>query len=139
MRGKFLLGLSLLVAAAYALAGGASEQFSVNITLNTGPGSAASCVSASTSGLSSASVQVRCSSNVFVAIGPATAARTLQLASAFQTSRNSLLQDFCPDEPARGDMPGGSTCRSGDTGMVTALSIPHADRQYGPVEMLVSF
>ena len=139
MRGKFLLGLSLLVAAAYALAGGASEQFSVNITLNTGPGSAASCVSASTSGLSSASVQVRCSSNVFVAIGPATATRTLQLVSGFQTSRDSWLQGFCLDEPFQGDMPAGSTCRTGDTGMVTALSIPHADRHYGPVELLVSF
>ena len=139
MRGKFFLGMSLLVAAAYALAGGASEQFSVNITLNTGPGNATSCVSASTSGLSSASVQVRCSSNVFVAIAPATAARTLQLASSFQTSKDSLPPELCPDEPSRGDMAGGSACRSGDTGMVTALSIPHADRHYGPVEMLVSF
>ena len=139
MRGKFVLGMSLLVAAAYALAGGASEQFSVKITLNTGPGSAASCVSASTSGLSSASVQVRCSSNVFVAIGPATATRTLQLVSGFQTSRDSLLQGFCLHEPFQGDMAGGSACRYGDTGMVTAFSIPHADRHYGPVEMLVSF
>ena len=139
MRGKVSLGLSLLVVAASALAGGVSEQLSVNITLNTGPGSAASCVSASTSGLSSASVEVRCSSNVFVAIGPATATRTLQLVSGFQTSRDSLPPESCPDEPSRSDMARGSTCWSGDTGMVTALSIPHADRHYGPVEMLVSF
>ena len=129
----------MLMAAAYAMAGSASEQFSVNITLNARTASSASCVNTSAFGLSSVSVQVRCSSNVFVAIGPATAARTLQLASGFQTARDSLLQDFCPDEPSGGNMAGGSTCRSGDTGTVTALSIPHADRHYGTVEMLVSF
>lgn len=139
MRRKFLLGLSMLMAAAYALAGSASEQFSVKITLNAGSASAASCVSSSTSSSSNASVQVRCSSNVFVAIGPATTTRTLQLVSAFQPSRSSASPDICPDSLSGSDTAEAMACQSGDHGMVTMLAIPYAERRFGPVEMLVSF
>ena len=139
MRGKFLLGISMLMAAAYALAGNASEQFSVNITLNAGTASAASCINTFTFGLSSVSVQVRCSSNVFVAIGPATTTRTLQLASAFQPSRSSASPDACPNSLSGSDTAKGMVCQSGDHGMVTMLTIPYAERRFGPVEMLVSF
>ena len=139
MRGKFLLGISMLMAAAYALAGSASEQFSVKITLNAGTASAASCVNTSTFGSSSVSVQVRCSSNVFVAIGPATTTRTLQLVSGLQPSRSPASPEACPDSLSGSGMGNAMACQSGDHGMVTMLAIPYAERRFGPVEMLVSF
>ena len=136
MRRKLCLGISLLTAAAYALAGGGTGQFNVNITLNASPAGAASCINASISGSSSISVQVRCSSNVFVAIGPATSTRTLQTISTLQPSRGSASPDACPDGS---DPAGGIACQSADAGMVTVLAIPHAERRFGPVEMLVIF
>ena len=136
---KFLLGISLLMAAAYALAGSANGQFSVNITLNAGTASDTRCVNTSTAGSSGASVQVRCSSNLFVAIGPATTTRTLQLVSGFRPSRESVPQYFCLDEPFDSETAAGTACQSGDQGRTTMLAIPYAERRFGPVEMLVSF
>jgi len=139
MRRKLCLGIPLLTAAACALAGGVNGQFNVNIKLNAGPAGAASCVNTSTSGSSSVSVQVRCSSNVFVAIGPATSTRTLQAISPLQASRGSASQYDCPDALFGRDLAEGVTCQSADPGMVTVLAIPHAERHFGAVEMLVIF
>lgn len=69
MRSKLVLGASLLLAAASCLAGSAGAPFEVKVTLNSN--SNGSCTSMTGSAIGSASVQVRCTANVFVNIAQA--------------------------------------------------------------------
>lgn len=93
MSAKLVLGVSLLLAAATSFAGGASGQFSVQVTLNNN-----SCTSASGSAAGSSSVEVQCSTNVFVAIAPVTPPEVGRFMPSFLPARDSLLPDYCRNE-----------------------------------------
>ena len=118
MSNKLILGVSLLLAAASSLAGGASGQFGVQITLNNAGGN--SCTSASDSGAASSSVQVRCTTNVFVEIAartttsPSTTTTTSRFMPGYRPARDSLLPDYCRSELSRADRAAGLTCRLDD-------------------------
>jgi len=118
MSNKLILGLSLILAAASSLAGGASGQFGVQITLNNAGGN--SCTSASDSGAVSSSVQVRCTTNVFVEIAartttsPSTTTSTSRFMPGYRPARDSLLPDYCRSELSRADRVSGLTCRLDD-------------------------
>ncbi|WP_041388288.1 hypothetical protein [Polaromonas sp. JS666] len=121
MSNKLILGVSLMLAAASSLAGGASGQFSVQITLNSAGSN--SCTSASDSGTASSSVQVRCTTNVFVEIAARTTTSTSTSTTSTSTSRfmpgyrparDSLLPDYCRSELSRADRVAGLTCRLDD-------------------------
>ena len=118
MANKLILGLSLVLAAASSLAGGASGQFGVQITLNSAGGN--SCTSASDSGAASSLVQVRCTTNVFVEIAPrtttspSTTPSTGRFMPGYRPARDSLLPDYCRSELSRAARVAGPTCRLDD-------------------------
>lgn len=116
MSNKLILGFSLMLAATSSFAGGASGQFGVQITLNSAGGN--SCTSASDSGAASSSVQVRCTTNVFVDISQRTTSSTSTTTSRFmpgyRPARDSLLPDYCRSELSRADRVAGLTCRLDD-------------------------
>lgn len=122
MSGKFVLGASLIFAAATSVAGSVSGQFSVQITLNSAGGN--SCTSASDSGAASSSVQVRCTTNVFVDISQRTTSTTSPSAGRFmpgyRPARDSLLPDYCRSELSRADRVAGLTCRLDDRRQLAA-------------------
>lgn len=117
MSNKLILGVSLMLAAASGFAGGASGQFGVQITLNNAGGN--SCTSASDSGTTSSSVQVRCTTNVFVEIAARTTTSTTPPSTSrfmpgYRPARDSLLPDYCRSELSRADRVAGLTCRLDD-------------------------
>ena len=120
MANKLILGLSLMLAAASSLAGGASGQFGVQITLNNAGGN--SCTSASDSGAASSSVQVRCTTNVFVEIAPrqVISPSASRFMPGYRPSRDSLLPDYCRSELSRADRAAGLACRLDDQRQVAA-------------------
>jgi hypothetical protein len=105
MRPPFALGILFAFAAGPALAGTATGQFGVQITLN-GANSGAvatnasgsSCTSSSGSGSSSASVKVQCTPNVFAIITRVNPAKTPQFITSFRPARDSALPDYCRNE-----------------------------------------
>lgn len=121
---KFVFGTALLLGAATVFAGQASSFFSVQVMVNPagggvaaaatsntdGTGNTASCVSSSRSGSAGASVQVLCSTGVFVDISRSTV-RVIQLASVFNTSPESPMPDNCRNGSPRGNVGG---CRLAD-------------------------
>src|SRR5437870_2099587 len=117
---KVTFGVFLLLAAATSFAGTAAGQFSVQITLSaagntTGNGNA--CTSATDSGAGSASVQVHCTTNVFVNIEQATSTTPLgnaRFLPGYSPARDSLLPDYCRNEVSRGDDAARVTCRLDD-------------------------
>ena len=122
MSNKLILGVSLMLAAASSLAGGASGQFGVQITLNSASGN--SCTSASDSGTASSSVQVRCTTNVFVEIAARTttspSTSTSRFMPGYRPARDSLLPDYCRSELSRADRAAGLVCRLDDRRQVAA-------------------
>ncbi|WP_332778079.1 hypothetical protein [Polaromonas sp.] len=119
MRGKLALGVSLLLAAATSFAGSAAGQFAVQITLNNPSitaGSSNSCTSATGSGVGSSSVQVTCTTNVFVDIAQVNTSQANTLGAAkfmpsFRPTRDTLLPDYCRNELSRANQAAGITCR----------------------------
>lgn len=120
MSNKLILGFSLMLAAASSLAGGASGQFGVQITLNSTGGN--SCTSASDSEAASSSVQVRCTTNVFVEITPrqATSPSAGRFMPGYRPARDSLLPDYCRSELSRADRAAGLVCRLDDRRQLAA-------------------
>ncbi len=119
MANKLILGFSLMLAAASSLAGGASGQFGVQITLNNAGGN--SCTSATNSGVVSSSVQVRCTTNVFVEIAPRTTTPTVsRFMPGYRPARDSLLPDYCRSELSRADRAAGLACRLDDRRQLAA-------------------
>lgn len=95
MRGKLALGVSLLLVAVASFADTAAGQFAVQITLNNPQnitGNNNICTSATGSGTNSSSVQVRCTTNVYVNLA------TAKFLPGYRPARDSLLPDFCRNE-----------------------------------------
>ena len=121
MRGKLVLGVSLLLAAATSFAGSASGQFEVKVTLNSN--SNGTCTSASGSGAGSSSVQVQCTANVFVDI-----AQVGSFRPGFRPARDSLLPDYCRNEQmGLAGQIARIACRLDDTQGALAYAEPEAD------------
>ena len=96
MRGKLVLGVSLLLAAATSFAGSAGGQLGVQITLNNNGSN--SCTSATGSGAGSSSVQVQCTTNVFVNIAQVSVQDVGRFMPGLRPARDSLLPDYCRNE-----------------------------------------
>jgi hypothetical protein len=119
---KTAFGALLLLAAAASFAGTAAGLVAVQITLSdprntTGNGNA--CTSASAAVAGSTSVQVRCSTDVFVNIAP-NALGNARFLPGFRPARDSLLPDYCRNEISRGDQSARLACRLDDQRFATA-------------------
>lgn len=143
MFSKFISGIALLLGVATVFAGQANSLFSVQVTLipaggGTAIASTGSCVSSSSSGSASASVQVLCSTAIFVDISRSVV-RVPHLITGFSTSADSPLSynDVTMDGPFM-EARTGLRVRE-DRGILTALRVPTATTTSGPLEMLVSF
>lgn len=114
MRGKLALGVSLLLAALSSFAGSAAGQFVVQITLSNPhltAGRSNSCTSATGSGAGSSSVQVTCTTNVFVDIAQVNTLGAAKFMPGFRPARDTLLPDYCRNELSRANLAAGITCR----------------------------
>ena len=170
MRAQLLFGVSLLVATATSFAGGATGQLNVQVTLNgTSSGNNNICTSASGSTVGNTSVQVKCTSNVYVNIVKLTPSKdpTDEVAGWFVTGfglartiaamseRNRGLFDDAVALEDQGWSFEGQIFAENATfeqakqiasrrirsseGILTALNLVGDDSQAGMVEMLVSF
>lgn len=115
---KTAFGALLLLACAASFAGTAAGLLTVQITLTdprntTGNGNA--CTSASAAVAGSASVQVRCNTDVFVNIAQVgNALGSARFLPGIRPARDSLLPDYCRNEIARGDQTARLACRLDD-------------------------
>jgi hypothetical protein len=111
----------LLLPAAASFAGAATGLVSVQITL-TDPrnttGNNNACTSASGSSAGSASVRVRCNTDVFVNIAQVNLLGNARFLTGYRPARDSLLPDYCRNEMARGNQAARFTCRLDDSGQL---------------------
>ena len=167
MRAQLLFGVSLLMAATTVFAGGATGQFNVQVTLNSINSN--SCTSTSGSSVGNSSVQVTCTSNVYVNIVKLTASKDSTSAvtgwfvtgfglartiAALSESSKGLFDDAVALEDQGWSFEGqiyssNSTSElarqlarqrlRNSEGTLTALNVVGDNSQAGMVEMLVSF
>lgn len=136
MRLRLLLGFALTLVTARCLAGGASNQFEVKVTLNN------TCISSSALIVGSASVNVRCSGNVFVTIAQI---ENLQQGGNSSSRGEQLLATSGTEATSRATyLAQTQTQENGFLGQLgTQRALHIADSARGefapPIEMMVTF
>lgn len=118
---KTAFGASLTLATAMSLAGPATVQFAVRITLNANRSASTEiCTGATISGADSSSLQIHCSPGIAVNVSQTGGLTPGRFMPGYRPARDSLLPDYCRSEISRGDQAARITCRLDDQRQLSA-------------------